>query len=275
MGSFKKLLFTVDSHTGGQPTRSIVGGLPRLRGANMSEKMLYMKEHYDYIRTMLTSEPRGTNITSVAVLTEPTVAEADIGAFYFEAHGYMPMCGHDTIGLGTMLVETGMVEVTEPFTYITIETPAGLVKLRVTVENGRARTVTFKNAECFTFDTGMEVEYQGKKITFDVAYGGNFYAIIDVASVGLTVSPADYKQLIKAGTELIGIINAKYNITHPEKDYLHGVTHVQFTEPALLDHETLKSKNAVVFLPGDLDRCKALSVECQQKQRKIRRVWGI
>jgi proline racemase len=220
----------------------------------MSEKMLYMKEHFDYVRKMLTSEPRGTDITSVAVLTEPTIEEADIGAFYFESHGYMPMCGHDTIGLGTMLVETGMVEVTEPITKITIETPAGLVKLRVAVENGRARSVTFRNAECFTFDTDMQVEYQGKKIKFDVAYGGNFYAIMDVKEVGLSVGPQDYKKLVRAGTELIDIINAKYNITHPEKKYLHGVTHMQFTDPAVLDNGTLKSKNAVAFLPGDLDR---------------------
>ena len=140
-----KMFRTVDSHTGGQPTRTIIGGMPHLPGKNMSEKMLYMRDNLDYIRTSLMFEPRGSGIMSGAVLTEPTVEGADTGVFYIEVGGYMPMCGHDTIGVATVLVETGMVQVKEPYTKVVLDTPAGLVETKVRVEDGIAKSVSFRN----------------------------------------------------------------------------------------------------------------------------------
>lgn len=254
MGKFCKMITTIDTHTGGQPTRTIVAGLPRLYGKDLSEKMLYMKEHEDWVRTFFTSEPRGTKITSVAVLTEPTRPDADAAAFFFESHGYMPMCGHDTIGLCTALVETGTVNVTQPVTRINLETPNGMIYADVEVQEGKAKSVTFENAPCFAFGTDMTIEFEGNTIKFDVGYGGNFYAIIPASDVGLVIAPENYHAIIEKANKLIKIINSQYNIVHPEKNYLKGVTHIQFTNPVERKGNILYSKNAVIYQPGDIDR---------------------
>ena len=257
MGRYNKMLAVVDTHTGGQPTRTIIGGMPRLKGNTMSEKMLYMRDNLDHIRIMLTSEPRGnpaTSATSVAVLTEPTDPTADIGAFFCEYFGYMPMCGHDTIGVCTMLVENGMVNVTEPYTNIRMEVPAGIIEARVCVEQGRAKSVSFKNAPSFVYGLDMDVEYEGKRVVFDVAYGGNFYAIIPANSLGIELMPENYRLIVHTGLALIDIINEKYEVMHPEKQFIRGVNHIQFTNPIEQDGGGLKSKNCVVVRPGAVDR---------------------
>ena len=104
LSDYKKMIRTVDTHTGGQPTRTVISGMPQCRGRNMSEKMIYMRDNFDDIREFLITEPRGAPNTSLAILAEPTIPDADIGVFYCESHGYMPMCGHNTIGVATMLV---------------------------------------------------------------------------------------------------------------------------------------------------------------------------
>ena len=255
MARYNRLIFTVDTHTGGQPTSTIVGGIPRLRGKTMSEKMLYMRDKYPELFVMLTNEPRGTKIDSFAVLTEPTMEEADVGVFFFELHGYMPLCGHTTIGMCTMLVETGMVDVTEPVTNLSVETPNGLLDVRVDVENGRAKAVTFRNAPSFTYGTDMNVDFEGKNYKFDVAYGGNFYAIMDIAQTGLDLAPNNSEVLASLGSKLIDAVSEKYpEITHPEKPYLHGVSHVMFVDPVVGEDGVIKSKNMVVLQPNAFDR---------------------
>ena len=110
----KHVFRTVDTHTAGQPTRTVVSGLPPIPGKTMEEKLLYAKEKYDWVRTLLMCEPRGSNVMSGAILTEPCSPGTDVGVLYMEVGGWMPMCGHDTIGVGTALVECGMVKVAEP-----------------------------------------------------------------------------------------------------------------------------------------------------------------
>jgi len=221
----------------------------------MSEKMLYMRDTYPELFAMLTNEPRGTKIDSFAVLTEPTLDEADVGVLFFELHGYMPMCGHTTIGMSTALVETGMVDVKEPVTNLSVETPNGLLNVRVDVENGRAKAVTFRNAPSFTYGTDMEVELEGKVYKFDVAYGGNFYAIFDIAQIGIELLPCNSEILALLGDKLVDAVCAKYpEITHPEKPYLHGVSHAMFVAPVTEENGVVKSKNMVVLQPKAFDR---------------------
>jgi proline racemase len=252
---YNRLIFTVDTHTGGQPTSTVVGGIPRLRGKTMSEKMLYMRDKYPELFVMLTNEPRGTKIDSFAILTEPTMDEADVGVIFFELHGFMPMCGHTTIGMSTMLVETGMVDVQEPVTNIMVETPNGLLKVRVDVENGRAKAVTFRNAPAFTYGTDMDVDLEGKNYKFDVAYGGNFYAIFDVAQTGMELTPDNSEAFALLGDKLVDAVSAKYpEITHPEKPYLHGVSHAMFVDPVTEENGVVKSKNIVILQPKAFDR---------------------
>ena len=146
-----KLVTTIDTHTGGNPTRTILSGMPKLKGDTMSERMLYMKEHYDWFRQALMNEPRGYEVMSGAILQEPCHPDADVGVIYIETGGYLPMCGHDTIGFCTALVEAGLIEYSEPLTTITLDTPAGLVKVNIEIENGRAKTVSFRRCPCSTW----------------------------------------------------------------------------------------------------------------------------
>ena len=148
----------IDTHTGGEPTRTIIGGLPRISGDTIVDKMTHLKENMDWIRTALMYEPRGHSVMSGVVLTEPTHPEADIGVIFIETGGYLPMCGHDTIGVSTALVETGMVPVEEPVTKIALDTPAGLTRVRVEVVNGAAKSVTFRNVPSFAFAEDVEID---------------------------------------------------------------------------------------------------------------------
>lgn len=256
MGSFSRTLDIIDSHTCGQATRTLTGGVPRLHGANMMEKMQYFEKNCNWIKSVLTSEPRGNNLTSVAVLAEPTLPEADVGAFYFEAHGYMPLCGHDTIGLCTALVETGRVEVREPLTIIRLETPAGLLRVEVEVQQGRAVSVAFVNAPCFCYGDHYSIEYHGRQIEFAIAYGGNNYAIVPASALGLSVDTAHRSEVIQTGIELLERIDAKYGreIVHPENPLICGVSHMMIAEYVQIESDSVHSKNCVMTELDSFDR---------------------
>src|SRR5437016_9067950 len=151
----------VDSHTEGMPTRVITSGLGVLPGASMQERRLYFESHLDDLRLMLMREPRGHSAMSGAFLQPPTRPDADWGVLFVEVSGLLPMCGHGTIGVATVLVECGMVPVTEPETVIRLETPAGLVEVTVTVADGRAERVTLRNVPAFTAALDAQVEVDG------------------------------------------------------------------------------------------------------------------
>ena len=155
-----KLVTTIDTHTGGNPTRTVTSGAPELIGRTMTEKMVYMSEHYDDFRRALMLEPRGHEVMSGCILTPPCNKEADIGVVFIESGGYLPMCGHDTIGCCTALIEAGLVEAKEPYTFINLDTPAGLVEVKVKVVNGKAKEVTFANIPSFLLKS-IEVDVEG------------------------------------------------------------------------------------------------------------------
>src|SRR6187397_1036972 len=157
----RRLLHAVDSHTEGMPTRVITGGVAPLPGATMMERRQWFLANSDELRTLLMYEPRGHSAMSGAILQPPTRPDADWGVIYIEVSGLLPMCGHGTIGVATVLVETGMVAVTEPETVIRLDVPAGLVEARVTVEHGRAKRVTIRNVASFLHQTDMTVAVPG------------------------------------------------------------------------------------------------------------------
>src|ERR1700760_1733940 len=172
----------VDSHTEGMPTRVITGGLGPVPGETMQERRLYFERHLDHLRLLLMREPRGHSAMSGAFLQPATRPDADWGVLFVEVSGLLPMCGHGTIGVATVLVETGMVAVTEPETVIRLDTPAGPVIADVAVQDGAARSVTIQNVPSFSLALGQSVEVPGLgSIDYDIAFGGNFYAIVDLA----------------------------------------------------------------------------------------------
>lgn len=248
----KKMFTTVDTHTGGNPTRTIISGMPELRGKTMGEKMLHMKAEYDWIRKFLMFEPRGHDVMSGAVLVEPCHPDADIGVIYIETGGYLPMCGHDTIGVCTALVETGMVEAVEPVTRLKLDTPAGLVETELEVVDGKVRTVSFLNVPSFLYDS-VEVEVEGiGAVPCDIAYGGNFYAIVDARKLGLEIVPSNAADIIATAVKIRDAVNAVRQVVHPEAPFIRGVTHVEFSTDPTTPGATLK--NTVVVPPGGIDR---------------------
>jgi proline racemase len=242
----------VDSHTEGMPTRVITGGVPVLPGATMLERKLHFEEHLDDLRLLLMREPRGHGAMSGAILQPPTRDDADWGVLFIEVSGCLPMCGHGTIGVATVLVECGMVEVTEPETVVRLDTPAGLVVVRVEVQDGRATAVTLRNVPAFLDARDQVVEVDGwGAVTYDMAYGGNFYALVDAASVGVEVDPAQADRLIACGADIMAAINATARPVHPEDPRIAGCHHVVLHEPGA---DGADARAATSIHPGWLDR---------------------
>jgi len=248
----KTYFAAVDSHTEGMPTRVITGGLGPIPGGSMQERRLYFEEHLDHLRLLLMREPRGHSAMSGAFLQPPTRPDADWGVLFVEVSGLLPMCGHGTIGVATVLVETGMVTVSEPETVIRLDTPAGLVEATVTVADGRAERVRLRNVPAFVveLDATVEVESLGA-LSYDMAFGGNFYALMPAASVGLEPVPADAQMLIDRGLEIISAINAAAAPVHPVDPAIGGCKHVVFYAPG---RDGAHARAATSIHPGWLDR---------------------
>ena len=243
----------VDSHTEGMPTRVITGGLGPVPGNSMQERRLYFERHLDDLRLLLMREPRGHGAMSGAFLQPPTRPDADWGVLFVEVSGLLPMCGHGTIGVATVLIETGMVEVTEPETRIRLDTPAGLVEVAVAVSGGRAERVTLRNVPAFVsaLDAEVEVAALGGSVTYDMAYGGNFYALVPAERIGLDPVPANAEELIARGLAIADAINASAPPVHPLDAAIRGCKHVVFHAPG---ENGANARNATAIHPGWLDR---------------------
>jgi proline racemase len=248
----KRMFTAVDSHTEGMPTRVITGGVGVIPGTTMNEKRLYFMEHLDDIRLLLMNEPRGHAAMSGAILQAPTRPDADWGVVYIEVSGCLPMCGHGTIGVATVLVETGMVQVTEPVTTIRLDTPAGLVVCRVQVTDGHADSVTIENVPSFTvrLDDSVEVPGYGT-VPYSLAFGGNFYALVDLDAVGLDYDRANQQEILAAGLAIMEAINQTDPPHHPEIDGIDHCHHVEFIAPG---STAQYSRHAMAIYPGWFDR---------------------
>jgi proline racemase len=242
----------VDSHTEGMPERVITGGVGTIPGATMLERKEHFERELDDLRLLLMREPRGHGAMSGSILQPPTRPDADVGVLFIEVSGCLPMCGHGTMGVATVLVETGMVEVREPETVVRLEVPAGVVEARVAVEDGRARAVTIRNVPAFLHARDRVVDVPGLgEVAYDVAFGGNFFAIVDAASVGLEVDAARAPSLVEAGLEVMAAVNAADRPVHPEDPRIAGVRHVVFTAPG---RDGSDARSATAIHPGWIDR---------------------
>lgn len=247
-----RMYTAVDSHTEGMPTRVITGGIGVIPGATMNEKRLHFMEHMDDIRLFLMNEPRGHAAMSGAILQAPTRADADWGVVYIEVSGCLPMCGHGTIGVATVLVETGMVEVVEPVTTIRLDTPAGLVIARVAVSDGHADSVTLENVPSYSVRLDDIVDVPGYgPISYSLAFGGNFYAMVDLDAVNLHFDRANQQQILAAGLAIMDAINTTNPPKHPEIDGLDHCHHVEFIAPGSTAEY---SRHAMAIYPGWFDR---------------------
>jgi len=230
---FSRVVSCVDTHSSGEATRVVVGGIPKLKGSTMMEKQEYFKEHYDWLRPTMLKEPRGFAGLLGAVLTEPTVPEADVGVIYLWTDGYFSACGDSTYSVSAVLVNTGMVEVEEPVTEITLDTVAGLVRTRVTVEEGEAKAIAMRGVPSFYTETvTMDIPDVGT-VEADIAYGGLWYAFIDAESIGLEPSLENKEHWISLGWGIRNYLADRVKVEHPEHLELNILDLVTFyTEPS-------------------------------------------
>lgn len=254
-----RVIHAVDSHTEGMPTRVVTGGVETFPGATMAERRTWFMEHRDELREYLMFEPRGHSAMSGAILQPPTRADCDWGVLYIEVSGCLPMCGHGTIGVATVLVETGMVPVVEPLTTIRLDTPAGLVVAEVAVRDGHAERVTLTNVPSFSVALGAQVEVPAYgTVTYDLAFGGNFYAIVNLESLAHEGTPLKWRddrsnrqQLLDAGLAIMDAINAHDAPVHPEREDIRECHHVYLAAPGA---NAKHSKHAMAIYPGWFDR---------------------
>jgi len=192
---FNEMITAVDTHTGGEPTRIILSGLPRLYGKTVKEKRDYFKENFDYIRKRLTYEPRGFAGMLCAALVPPEDDRADYGVFYFDDVQYLDMCGHATIGVGNALAELGLVH-PDKAANITLETPAGLVRVENEIDDGQVISTSIYNVDSYVVENDIEIDLEEVgKIKVDVAYGGNYFAIVDATNFNIEIVPENIRKI--------------------------------------------------------------------------------
>lgn len=246
-----KLVTTIDTHTGGNPTRTVTSGAPELIGNTMTEKMVYMSEHFDDFRKALMFEPRGHEVMSGCILTPPCDETADIGVVFIETGGYLPMCGHDTIGLCTALIEGGIYP--ESKNIIRLDTPAGLVEAHLDIAHGKVKEVTFTNIASFLYKKDVRLQVEGiGEISVDIAYGGNFYGLVDARPLQLPLVPNRASEIVRLAIKIREAINESIEVVHPEIPVIRGLTHIEFYSDPV--SPAAHCRNTVVVPPGGIDR---------------------
>jgi len=249
----KKTFFCIDAHTCGNPVRLVAGGGPLLEGSNMSEKRQYFLKHYDWIRKGLMFEPRGHDMMSGSILYPPQDPQNDIAVLFIETSGCLPMCGHGTIGTITIAIEEGLITPQQKGT-VRMETPAGLVMVKYKQDAGaKVKSVQLTNVPSFLAEEGLTAECPGLgELMFDVSYGGNFYAIIDVQKNFKGLEHYDADKLIAWARELRKRINEQYKFVHPDNTTINGCSHILWTG-AVLDAGST-ARNAVFYGDKAIDR---------------------
>lgn len=246
-------LSVIDYHTEGEPMRIVVGGAGLIPGATLMERSEHLVAHGRELLGFTLYEPRGHAAMCGAILTDPVTPGADAGVLFIEPLGPVHMCGHGAIALGAMLVETGRVAAPGGAATVTLETPAGLVSCRVTTQAGRPTSVTIRNVPSFSAGLDLTVDVPGLgRVSFDLAYGGHFYALVEAAPLGLALEPKEAARLVEAGERIRAAIEARVPLVHPAMPEARGLLYVQFYEPARRPDAQLR--NAVVVAPAGLDR---------------------
>jgi Proline racemase len=247
-----RMLQAVDLHAAGEPGRVVVGGVLDVPGATMLEKARHLELHGDGLRRLMLREPRGYPALCANVILPPTHPDAAAGYVIMEHVEYPGMSGTNTICVATALLETGMLPMTEPVTELTLEAPAGLIRIHATCEGGKVTGVTFRNVPAFAthLDAPVEVPTLGT-VVVDVAYGGMFYVIADAEALGFRLVPDEGRDITRV-TELIKAAAAEQlPVVHPEQPGFSRITIGQLSGPA---HDPRNSwRNVTTVSTGVLD----------------------
>lgn len=249
------MITVVGAHACGELNEVITGGVLDVPGRTMFEKMKHLEQNDDFLRKFLLNEPRGRVSQCVNLVLPPTRPEADVGYVIIESDYYVPMSGTNTICTVTALLETGMIPMQEPVTELTVEVPAGLVKIRAECRDGKCISVTFDNLPAFVFALDREIEVPGLgRIKVDVAYGGMIYALVDAASLGFKLDIAEAAALVEVGERIKLAAAEQIPAVHPENPEIHTINQTLFTGPVRQMADGKRAKNTVIVSPGRHDR---------------------
>jgi len=250
--NISRVIQAVDAHAAGEHGRVIVGGVVDVPGATMFDKMCYLRDKADGLRKLMLREPRGYPAANCNLLLPPTHPDADIGYVIMEQTEYPGMSGTNTICVVTVVLETGILPMREPLTELTLDTPAGLVRVKAECANGKVKRVTFQNVPAFAayLDATIEVPTLGK-VVVDVAYGGMFYVIADASQFGLRLLPEEGRDIVRIGEMIKAAAREQLPVVHPEQAGFSGITIAQLSGPP--SRPDAHRKNAVIVSTGQLD----------------------
>src|SRR6516165_5079502 len=247
-----RMIQAVDAHACGEPGRVIVGGVLDVPGHTMFEKMQHLQSHGDGLRKLMLREPRGYPAANCNLILPPTHPKAQAGYVIMEHTEYPGMSGTNTICVTTVLLETGMVPMREPVTELTLESPAGLIRVRADCAGGKVHQVTFRNVPAFAvhLDKLIEVPQLGP-VRVDVAYGGMFYVLSEAAPFGLRLTPDEGREIVRIGEMIKAAAQEQLPAVHPAQPEFSGITIAMLTGPP--SQMGAHAKNAVVVSTGKLD----------------------
>ncbi|MDF1695168.1 MAG: proline racemase family protein [Saprospiraceae bacterium] len=249
---FFKKITCIDMHTGGEPLRIPIHGLPEIKGENVLEKRRYFQTHFDHLRTGLMFEPRGHADMYGAILSDPSTPDADFDVFFIHNEGYSTMCGHAIIALTKFVFETQLL-VPKHSSQLVINVPAGQVKARAKFENGIVKRTYFTNVPSFLYLQNKEVEVNELgQVKFDVAFGGAFYAFVDADQLNISMDASNHNTLIHVGKLIKHAVMSNFDIIHPTTDDLSFLYGTIFTGSAFDSNH--HSRNVCIFAEGELDR---------------------
>ena len=244
--------FCIDGHTCGNPVRLVAGGAPTLQGADMIERRAHFEREFDWVRAALMFEPRGHDVMSGTIPYPPTRPDCDVAILFIEVSGCLAMCGHGTIGTVTFLVENGLVRPREPGV-LRLDTPAGLVTAHYKLDGRHVESVRLTNVASFLHSQNLSVELDDfGEVRFDVAYGGNFYAIVEPQSGYEDLASLNPSDIQRLSPELRRKANDKYSFVHPEQPQIKGLSHVMWTGRARTPGAD--ARNAVFYGDKAIDR---------------------
>ncbi|PCI85847.1 MAG: hydroxyproline-2-epimerase [Hyphomicrobiales bacterium] len=254
----RHIFHCIDAHTCGNPVRLVTHGGPDLRGETMAEKRLDFLKNHDWIRTGLMFEPRGHDMMSGSILYPSNHPDADIGVLYIETSGCLPMCGHGTIGTITAGIEYNFISPKKQIDKngigtLTIETPAGLVKITYQQKNNKVEWVRLYNVASYLAHQNISINCpELGTLTFDISYGGNFYAILDPQKNYSGLDDMGASKILHFSPIIRNLLNQKLKVTHPEDPNINGISHILWTGDVLNQANT--ARNAVFYGDHAIDR---------------------
>ncbi len=249
---FPSRVMTVDSHTAGEATRLIVGGVESVPGDTMPEKLRFYQENLDHIRLLLTREPRGHRELLAAHVTKPVRPDARFGLIYMDARRYPYLCGHATIGAVTTLIEAGVIPVTAPEMTVKVDTPSGPMITTARVRHGMVESVTIRMVPAFVYATGQVINVpEARPISVDLVCSGGFFAMVSAEQTGLELIPENSTQLAALGMAIIDAANAQLTVAHPTRPEVKTVDVTEFYSPPAGANQ---GKSVVVYGESHVDR---------------------